>query len=253
MLCWQHCNAASPSRAVQIMTPKSKLALTPGSEILLLLVLFSSISSLRIVVSSAFVCVSGRRMRRLRGWCVFVCVCVGRSGGSVWIGVVGGVEGLRCKSGFDPLLKGLFVLQLTTPGLNLALSCPLSLSTPSSPPSSRPPDIPQSYHPLTDSHKPPIPHNPHRLPPTFTPTCTTPLLPVRSAITHRHHHYHHPLVFHHISLSYSFFLFAEPVAGSLPMTSSRHLTVLHHTVQWWGSGGERGRREDNSESVCSTG
>lgn len=66
VLCWQHCNAASPSRAVQIMTPKSKLALTPGSEILLLL-RFSSISSFRIVVSFAFVCVSGRRMRRMSG------------------------------------------------------------------------------------------------------------------------------------------------------------------------------------------
>lgn len=163
------------------------------------------------------------------------------------------MEGLRCKSGFDPLLKGLFVLQLTTPGLNLVLSCPLSLSTHSSPPSSRPPNIPQSYHPLTESHKPLSPHIPHRLPQTFTPTCTTLLLPVRTAITSHHHHYHHPLVFHRLSLSYSFFSFAEPGAGSLLMTSSRHLTVLHHRVQWWRNGGERGWGEDNSESVCSTG
>lgn len=37
------------------------------------------------------------------------------------------------KSGFDPPLKGLFVLQLTTPELNLVLSCLLSLPASSHP------------------------------------------------------------------------------------------------------------------------
>ena len=73
--------------------------------------------------------------------------------------VVGGV-----KSGFDPQLKGLFVLQLTNPEFNLVLSCLLNPSPPSSlrvlpslpaslplSPSSLSFSLTQSYHPLAAS------------------------------------------------------------------------------------------------------
>ena len=72
--------------------------------------------------------------------CVFVLRMRMRMRGRRWW------RGGGVKSGFDPQLKGLFVLQLTNPEFNLVLSCLLNLSPPSSPRVL--PSLPASLFPL---------------------------------------------------------------------------------------------------------